>query len=218
MIPVLALLLSAPLSAQTATRFGVYEGMGFTAITYNFLGKEHDRKIESMVHIGLALEIPLADRVLLSIRPAISKLNDNAGLASRVQTETGSVYQRSFVKEQWIFELPLMVKAVLDGQEMRPYFGLGGFLDYNSNPAEIRITDSVDPSNSPSEAYAKLYGGVIAAVGLEIKAASVLLITPEIAVRQMFSRPLDTALFSQNNNPRFLLSIGILFLLSPERW
>jgi hypothetical protein len=214
----LVVLIHGSLCAQPATRFGVYEGMGFTAINYTFLGREHDRKFESMAHIGLVLEIPVAKNVLLSFRPALTTLNGNADLAAKLPGATDGRYHRSFVKEQWVLEAPLSAKAVLNGREARPYFSLGGFLDINSNPAEIRLSLEADPSQTRTAKYSTLYGGLMAAVGVEFQASTVLLITPELAVRQFLSPPIETELISQANTPRFLFSIGILFLLSSERW
>lgn len=214
----LAVLLHVPLQAQPAVRLGVYEGIGFTGITYHFMGKEHDREIESMAHIGLALEIPLSDHVLLAFRPAMTTLNDNAGLAARVQREGGSRYYRSFVDEQWILELPLLAKVVFHGRELRPYFSVGGFVDINPNPAVIAVVDDNDPSFSGSESYEKMYGGVMAAFGVEIIAAEILLISPELGIRQFLTRPIDGIYLTQNNNPRFMFTIGILFSLDYERW
>lgn len=215
-LTVLVLLIHSTLAAQPTTRLGVYDGMGFTVINYNFLGSEHDRGFESMAVVGLMLEVPVARNFLLSFRPALTTLNGNAPLAARVQEASGTVTYRSSVEEQWIVEVPLVAKGVLNGRETRPYFCLGGFVDINSSPAEIRT--SVDASRSMKESYSTVYGGVIAAVGVEINAASVLIFTPEFAVRQFLSRPIDTELLVQDNNPRFMLSVGLLFSLSHERW
>ncbi|MDT8324224.1 MAG: hypothetical protein RRA94_08940 [Bacteroidota bacterium] len=217
-ILVLAMLLHVTLQAQPAVRLGVNEGIGFTGITYHFLGKEHDRKIESMAHLGLVVEVPLSDHVLLAFRPALTTLNDNAGLAARVQTDGGSRYYRSSISEQWIMELPLLAKVVFHGRELRPYFSLGGFLDINPDPAVIALAGDSDPPSAGSDSYEKLYGGVMVAVGVEINAAEILLITPELGLRQFLSRPIDGAFLTQNNNPRFLFTVGILFPLSYERW
>ncbi|MBN1446288.1 MAG: hypothetical protein JXA28_00035 [Bacteroidetes bacterium] len=216
--PLLILLIHASVTAQPATRLGVYDGMGFTVIRYDFLGKEHDRGFESMAVVGITAEIPLAKNLLLAIRPAFSTLNGLAGLAARVPTESGSRMYRSEVKEQWIVEIPFFAKAVLDGREARPYVGIGGFLDINSNPAEIRLAGDAYPSLPSAESYAHVYGGLFAAIGVELDVSSTLLITPEIAVRQLLSRPIDTELLTQDNTPRFLLSVGLLFPLSHERW
>lgn len=171
-----------------------------------------------MAHIGLVLEIPVSGNVLLSFRPALTTLNGNADLAAKLPGMTGGRYTRSFVNEQWVLETPLLVKAVLNGRETRPYFSLGGFLDINSNPAEIRLSVEADPSQTRRASYASLYGGLMAAVGVEIQASTVLVFTPELAIRQFLSPPIESELFTQANNPRFLFSVGILFLLSHERW
>ncbi len=213
----LAAVLYTSLQAQPAVRLGVYEGIGFTGTTYHFMGKEHNREIESMAHLGLAIEIPLSDHVLLAFRPALSTLNDAAGLAARVRSDGATRYFRSSISEQWILELPLLAKTVFHGREVRPYFSVGGFLDVNPNPAEIVVDDGGGPLPD-IESYAKLYGGVMAAVGVEIIAAEILLITPELGIRQFLSRPIDGAYLTQNNNPRFMFTVGIMFPLDFERW
>lgn len=217
-LPLLILLLHASLSAQVATRLGVHEGIGFTAITYDFMGRIHDRELESMPFIGLVVELPLSDNMLLSLRPGLTTLNGTAGLAARVQDAGGSTYYRSSIKEQWVLEAPVLAKYVMDGLELRPYFGLGGFIDYNASPAEIAVTKDSDASYSALERYPNVSGGVIAIAGVEIDAAPMLLISPELGVRQPLAPPIDTPILRQNNNPRFLFTIGIAFTLDREKW
>ena len=214
----LFLLLPSALWPQSATRLGVYEGMGFTGITYNFFGREHDREIESMAHIGFELDIPLSRRVILAFRPALTTLNDNAGLAARVTTDEGSVYYRGDISEQWIIELQLLAKVVFEDEEFRPYVAGGAFVDINSNPAEVRPTVNGVASGLPGESFSSLIGGLVLAGGVEIRAAHMLIITPEFAVRQPLTPLVDGDYLTQNNNPRFLFSVGILFPLSYERW
>jgi hypothetical protein len=194
------------------------DGMGFTAITYDFFGRIHDRSIESMVVVGLTLEVPIADRMLLSFRPAVTILNGDAGLAARVQTESETKNYRGFVDEQWIMEIPILAKLVLPDRELRPYFCAGGFVDINTKPAKISVTGDVDPAHPMNESYSVLSGGLMAAAGVEINVASILLVTFEFAVRQHLAPLIATEILTQHNNPRFLFSAGLLFPLSHERW
>lgn len=214
------LFLSIPpfLCAQPATRLGVYDGMGFSVIEYNFYGREHDRHFESMAHLGLVFGIPLADNLLLSLRPALTTLNGTAGLAARVREGDVTRRYRGSIKEQWVLEMPLLAKLVFNGEEMRPYAAAGPYLIFNGNPAEIEVTGDVDPANPVSVTYPTLSGGLMAAVGVEIRAASMLIIAPELAVRQGFTHPIDTPILTQSNTPRFLFSVGIIFPISHERW
>lgn|GEM_PF-2199909 len=206
------------LSAQPATRLGVYDGMGFSVIEYNFYGREHDRNFESMAHLGLVVGIPLADNLLLSVRPALTTLNGTAGLAARVRDDGGTRSYRGMIKEQWVLETPVLAKMVFNGEEMRPYLAAGPYLIFNGNPAEIEVTGDVDPASPVTATYPTLSGGVMAAVGVEIRAASMLIIAPELAVRQGFAAPIDTPILTQSNTPRFLFSVGIIFPISHERW
>jgi len=218
LIPLLVLLLHSSLTAQPATRLGVYEGIGFSAITYNFLGRMHDRKLESMPLIGLTLEFPLSDNVLLALRPAMTTLNGTAGLAARRQDEAGSTYHRSSIKEQWVLEVPILAKYLFSGKEVRPSFNAGGFIYINGSPAEIRVMKDSDPSYEESVTYPILNGGVMATFGLEIDASPMLLIIPEIGVRQQLFPSIDTEIITQNNNPRFFFCVGIVFTLEVEKW
>ena len=214
------LFLSIPplLGAQPATRLGVYDGMGFSVIEYDFYGREHDRHFESMAHLGLMLEIPLAKNVLLSVRPAMTTLNGTAGLSARVRDGDVTRRYRGSIKEQWVLETPALAKLLFSGKEIRPYAAAGLYLVFNGNPAEIEVTGDVDPANPVTVTYPTLSGGVMAAAGVEIRAASMLIIAPELAVRQAFAPPIDTAILTQSNTPRFLFSVGIIFPLSYERW
>ncbi|MCB2204588.1 hypothetical protein KQI65_07555 [bacterium] len=219
---ILLLLISlcvTPLIAQPSARLGAYDGMGFTKITYDFFGKEHDRGYESYAVIGLATEIPVAEYTLLSIRAALTKMNAAAGFSARVTEVDGSRRYTGMLDEQWIVEVPVLVKFVQDaGRDMRTYWGIGGFLDINSKPADVIVEGVGDPPAPRAASFSSFSGGLMVAAGLELNVEGVLIFTPELAIRQPFTRQLDAGFVTFYNNPRFLFSVGILFSLSPERW
>lgn len=203
-------------------RAGVYIGSHFASIQYEFLGSmENGTSFHSAV-MGVVIEQPLAEGLLLQFGGQLTRYGGGA-FFYRVFKDDAlmNVYAYGSFNELWIVELPLALKYLPFDGAWRPYIAGGPVLGVGTPPEDIWISyDGSEGYDYHYETYdfSALHVGARIGAGLEIATLPSFMITAGVSMTQLLRPSVDTPAVRVRNTPYFQALFGVLFSLSAEDW
>lgn len=212
-----ALLLAAPLRAQSGTMVGAYVGTVVESVNYSWVAvstsAEHLEKYTTGT-AGLAVRIPVFEAWSLHINPYYAQRN----YPLQAMGANGSQKYRLEVGEVERIGVPMALAwHIGQTQVLRPWIAAGVEFGVNVGSTMVRI---VEQKTMPEPLYNavryhtlplnQLYGAGVVQAGVDIAAGERWLVTLGGAYAVEFSAPVDDALFTWQAPRYWNVRLGVL--------
>ncbi len=209
-----------PAAHAQQPRAGVYIGNHSSTLQYEFLGEMQREDGFGSLLLGIAVEQPITDGLLLHIGGHLTRYSGGEIMSVHLESPSGTRYISGFFNERMMLEMPITAKYLILPGVLRPYVTAGAVLGVAMPVEHIWIDEYVSNSTPVYEdqSFALFHLGATAGAGLEIAPRPSFMLTAGLTVTQLLKASVDTPAVRVRNTPHVQVTFGVLFSLSAEDW